>query len=85
MKKLVLILVLVLNTLLVAASVEKETNSDTELQKQLLREKKYAEEQTFYQGKDYDLKSFEVNKEALDAAPEMDIDYTGGEDDLSFE
>ena len=41
-----------------------------EIEKQMAREKKYAKEQKFYMGKEYDLKSREVDPKMLkDIAP----------------
>ncbi len=87
MKQMIFILMLALmfNTSLLASSDKKETIADKEVQKQIEREKKYAKEQTFYQGKKYDLKSFEVNSDSLDSMPEMEVDYSDGDDVLDME
>jgi hypothetical protein len=85
MKK-VLILILIFNTFLLASSVKKENTMDREVQKQILREKKYAKEQTFYQAKDYDLKSYEVNKDSIKKIPDaLDIDYSDDNDVLEMD
>ncbi len=39
------------------------------------REEKYAKEQSFAQGDDYDLKAVEVNKDSLDSVPLLEPDY----------
>lgn len=41
------------------------------LQKQIEKEKKFAEEQKFYQGQNYDLDSFKVDENSLDNIPEQ--------------
>jgi len=41
------------------------------LQKQMEKEKKYAQEQKFYQGQNYDLESFKVDENSLDTIPEQ--------------
>ena len=84
MKK-VFILILIFNAFLFASGEKKETKTDIEVRKQMEREKKYAEEKTFYQGKQYDLKSFEVNPDAIKSAPAMDIDYSDGDDVLDMD
>lgn len=85
MKNRVLIAILILNTFLLASNVKKETKTDIEIKKQMEREKKYAKEQTFYQGSEYDLKSFETNADALKSAPELDIDYSDNDDVLEMD
>ncbi|EDZ63370.1 hypothetical protein SMGD1_1467 [Sulfurimonas gotlandica GD1] len=85
MKNRILILILILNTFLLASNVKKETKTDIEIKKQMEREKKYAKEQTFYQGSEYDLKSFEVNPDALKSMPEMDIDYSDDGDVIEMD
>ena len=81
----ILILILIFNTLLFASTNDKQTSTDKEIQKQMDREKKYAKEQTFYKGKDYDLKSFEVNVDAIKSIPELDIDYSDDDDVLEMD
>jgi len=39
------------------------------------RENKYAKEQKFYQGNEYDLKAVEVNPDSLDHIPVIEPDY----------
>jgi hypothetical protein len=46
-----------------------------QVQEQMEREKKYAREQSFAQGDDYDLKAVEVNKDSLDSIPLIEPDY----------
>lgn len=54
--------------------------TERQVRKQQELEKKYAEEQKFYQGDDYDLKRHEVNPESLPDVPvikpEYDFDMT---------
>ncbi|MCK5855348.1 MAG: hypothetical protein KAG56_09010, partial [Sulfurovaceae bacterium] len=55
----------------------KEDKIKKQLQAQLEREKKFAEEKTFYKGKDYDLSYAEIDKSSLDniKLPEPDYDF----------
>jgi len=46
------------------------------------REEKFAKEQTFYQGDDYDLSYAEVNQDALDSVPLIEPDYDFNMDDV---
>ena len=39
------------------------------------KEKKYAKEKAFYQGKDYDLKSYEIDPDSLPDVPSLEPDY----------
>jgi hypothetical protein len=65
-----------------------ETNSTKEdklskaLKEQMEREKKFAKEQTFYQGDDYDLSYAEVNQDSLDSVPLIEPDYDFNMDDV---
>ncbi|WP_373000989.1 hypothetical protein [Sulfurimonas sp.] len=81
----IFILVLIINSFLFAADAKQETKIDKEIQKQMEREKKYAKEQIFYQAKDYDLKSFEVNVDAIKSGPVLDIDYSDSDDVLDMD
>ncbi|MFT5835366.1 MAG: hypothetical protein ACI9RG_000255 [Sulfurimonas sp.] len=83
--KIFFVLILVINSFLFAVDAKQETQIDIEVRKQLEKEKKYAQEQTFYQGSDYNLKSFEVNPDAVKDKPEMDIDYSDGDDVLEMD
>jgi len=67
--------------------VEESENSTTvkvekQLQEQIKREKKFAEEQTFYQGKDYDLSYAEVDSDSLDNIHVAEPDYDFNMDDV---
>lgn len=55
----------------------KEDKIKKQLKVQMEREKKFAEEKTFYQGKDYDLSYAEIDKSSLDniKLPEPDYDF----------
>jgi len=82
----IFMLILIINSFLFAVDAKQETKIEKEIRKQMEREKKYAKEQTFYQGKDYDLKSFEVNSDSLKSTSEvMDIDYSDNGDVLEME
>jgi len=59
----ILVLLLFLSTPFLAKELSKE---EVQLQKVLQQEKKIAQEQKFYQAKEYDFKSVEVNKETIE-------------------
>jgi hypothetical protein len=58
---------------------QKEKLSKEELEKQIQaqieREKKYAKEQTFYKGKDYNLSEKQVDPKTLKNVPKIEPDY----------
>lgn len=56
-------------------TTSKSKRVEQEVKEQMEREKKYAEEQSFAQGDDYDLKAVEVNQDSLDSVPLMEPDY----------
>ena len=56
-------------------SVSKSKIMEKEIKDQMEREKKYAKEQSFAQGDNYDLKAVEVNKDSLDSVPLIEPDY----------
>jgi len=45
------------------------------IQEQIEREKKYKEEQKFYQGDDYNLQEHEVDKKTVDKVPVIEPEY----------
>ena len=51
------------------------------VQEQIEREKKYAKEQIFYQGSDYDLSHARVNEKSLSSIPVIEPDYDFNMDD----
>ena len=59
-----------------------QSKAQLELEKQMEREKKYAKEQRFYQGSEYDLSSFEIDKNSLDNIPLIEPDYDFDMDDV---
>jgi len=67
-----LLFVFIFSTLLLATN-DKVNDSEREkiiakqIEIEIENEKKHAKEQTFYKGKDYNLKGSEVNKESLDS------------------
>ncbi len=61
-------------------SDSNKTTSSTDItkkqvQEQMKREEKYAKEQIFYQGDDYDLSQHDVNEDSLDSVPLLEPDY----------
>ncbi len=56
-------------------SLKVEKKSDVvqkHVQEQMQREQKYAKEQKFYQGKDYNLSAVEVDQSDLDSIPTIE-------------
>jgi len=85
MKKLLLAVIFIgLHVMVVNGdSLKVEKKSDVvqkHIKEQMQREQKYAKEQKFYQGKDYNLSAVEVDPSDLDAIPtiepENDFDMT---------
>jgi len=75
--KYLLIFILILNTLLSASADEntkRKNRIEQQIKKEIEKEKKYSKEQTFYQGKYYDLKGAEVNEDSLDSVPEIEVE-----------
>jgi hypothetical protein len=56
-------------------TLTKSKIMEQEVKEQMEREKKYAQEQSFAQGDDYDLKAVEVNEKSLDSIPVIEPDY----------
>jgi len=61
---------------------EKAKRAQKQIQEQMKREEKYAKEQTFYQGKNFDLSELEVDPNSLDAIPDIEPDYSFNMDDV---
>ena len=61
-------------------TASKSKIMEKEVKEQMEREEKYAQEQSFAQGDDYDLKAVEVNKDSLESVPllkpDKDFDFT---------
>ena len=55
-------------------SIKKE-KVEKQVQEQMKREEKYAKEQKFYQGSDYNLSAFEVEEDSLPDVPALEPDY----------
>ena len=49
--------------------------TDRQVQEQMKREKKYAKEQKFYQGSDYNLSAFQIDEDSLPDVPALEPDY----------
>jgi hypothetical protein len=52
-----------------ANETKKDTLTESHIEKQLKKEKKFAQEQQFYMGDDYDLKGAEVDDKSLKNIP----------------
>ncbi len=59
-----------------------ESKASKQLKKQIDREAKFAKEQRFYQGDDYDLSYAEVDQNSLDDIPLIEPDYDFDMDDV---
>jgi len=71
--------VLIFNSLLLASGdtkeeIEKKQRHERNLRAQIQEEKKFAEEQTFYQTENYNFKGSEVNQDSLDSIPDIEVD-----------
>jgi len=53
----------------------KKDKVEKQVQEQMKREKKYAKEQKFYQGSDYNLSTFEIDEDSLPDVPALEPDY----------
>jgi hypothetical protein len=78
MKKTIL-LALIFNTFLLAQNsdhiaLKKKKLLEEQIKKEMAKEKKYAKEQRFYQGENYDLKGSEVNQESLKHLKEIEVE-----------
>lgn len=66
------------NSLLFAIDDTNSSLKDDRVKKQIeaeiQKEKKYAKEQTFYQGANYNLKDAEVNQDSLSDVPILELD-----------
>ena len=76
----VLIFIVIGSSILLADSndtnhSQKKSKINAEIEKQIEKEKKYAKEKTFYQGKDYDLKSHQLDPNRLPDVPSLEPDY----------
>ncbi len=60
----------------------KKLREQQQVKEQMEREKKYAKEQRFYQGDEYDLSSAEVDQNNLADVPHLQPDYDFSMDDV---
>ena len=63
-------------------NITKVEKIEKQLQEQMEREKKFAKEQTFYKGEEYDLSYAEIDKNSLDSVPLIEPDYDFNMDDV---
>ena len=81
MKRLILFFPLLITLLLNAGETNTSTGTDdrnltqSNLKEQLEREKRYAKEQKFYQGKDYNLSEHKVDPKLVEKVPVIEPDY----------
>ena len=67
--KTLFVLLFVISCVVASTQQTSKNLHQKNLQDQIEKEKKYATEQKFYMGKDYDLKSFEVDTDSLKNIP----------------
>ena len=53
----------------------KKDKVEQQVKEQMKKEKKYAKEQKFYQGSDYNLSAFEIDEDSLPDVPALEPDY----------
>ncbi len=75
-----LLLISLITTLLLAQNNNTKTSDlnntiEKNIQKEIEKEKKYAKEQKFYMGKDYNLSEHQVDKESLKNVPVIEPEY----------
>jgi len=58
------------------------TKAEKQLKEQIKKEQKFAKEQRFYQGDEYDLSVHEVDLSTLDSIPLIEPDYDFNMDDV---
>ena len=63
------------------SSIQKEI-LDRQVREQMKREEKYAREQRFYQGSDYNLSEHEVDPASLSSVPAIEPEYDFDIDDV---
>ena len=61
-----------LSSILIASNInnDKENREKKHIKEQIKKEQKYAKEQTFYNAKNYDFKSVEVDENSVKAIPD---------------
>ncbi len=57
------------------STMTRAEKSKKHIEEQIAREKKFAKEQKFYQGKDYNLSSHEVDLDSLKSIPVIEPEY----------
>jgi hypothetical protein len=62
-------------------NITKEDLVKKQIEEQMKREEKYAKEQKFYQGSEYDLSQAQVNEKSLSSIPVIEPDYDFDMDD----
>ena len=66
----------------VESNISKKDVLKQQVEEQMKREEKYAQEQMFYQGDAYDLKSREINEESLEKLETIEPDFDFDMDDV---
>jgi len=78
MKIILAVLILISTSVFALDTNDEKLKSKKRLEKQIKKEmekeKKYAREQTFYSGANYNLKDSEVNEESLETLPEIEVE-----------
>jgi hypothetical protein len=69
------------NTTKLDKNITKDDLIKKQVQEQMEKEAKYAKEQRFYQGNEYNLSSAEINEKSLSSIPAIEPDYDFNMDD----
>ena len=56
------------------SELERKKRIEKQIQEEIEKEKKFAQEQAFYHAENYNLKRSEVNKDSVDRLPIFEID-----------
>ena len=74
----IILFILIFNSVIFASNIETENEKKFRIEQQIKeeidKEKKYAQEQKFYNNNNYDFKRSEVNQKSLSTIPEIDLD-----------
>jgi len=76
--KYIIAFLFILQVTIIASSAEttdeKKLRIEKQIKEEIEKEKKYAQEQKFYNNENYDFKRSEINKETLHLVPEIEVD-----------
>ena len=76
--KYIIAFLFILQVTIIASSAEttdeKKLRIEKQIKEEIEKEKKYAQEQKFYNNENYDFKRSEINKDTLHLVPEIEVD-----------